>query len=266
MKNFFLLFLLFGFILLSPTYSGAKIIKDADPINIGYGVPHHVQRYQGNMYSHWNADGSQPGMGAYFYLEGEVLTGGFLESWDDIIQFTAVHTGTNNKYILQEQRGNFSGTPVSFWFALAKPQTWMFEDNWKFILKYNGTDGLKHRQILTVPPGAPAFPPIPSHLALIKSANDFILSWSGIGDPNTQESIDYQVKIFETGTINWIETIRGNWSGGGTRVTGTYDAWLNKVTFTIPKIYGGEGYYLKVENRVLTSRGVYYLVLPSFNP
>jgi hypothetical protein len=264
MKRIILSFLILGSILLIPAYAGAVVI-DPTPDNIsGVGASWEYRDY-GNYGLLASIGGSQQRSGAYYTLEASVVTGGFLNTIEDVFRVQAKHIETQKLYNLQYDPYTYLGTPYDAWALKVPPSDWMFEGNWKFILVYNGSDGEIHRQRLTIPAERPAFAAKVSHVALNRSPDpppSFVVSWSGIGDPYISP-ITYRVMIFEAGTAHIVESIRGDWEGG----SGTYDAALNKVTFTIPSMYGGEAYVCRLENRVKwVGRSVYYMILPAFSP
>jgi hypothetical protein len=218
-----------------------------------YGASHHI-------------GGDQQRKGAYFRFESTIVTGGFLDKIEDVIYVVARNTGTNKRYFLHYDPYVWIGTFMDSWFLFVQPADWMFQDDWVFILAYNGSDAQIHLQFVMEPAPPAAFPVQPSHINVTKSPDSFIISWSGIGDPNTQPSINYKVRVFEAGEKNWIVDILGDWEGGGTLVTGTYDATLNKVTFAVPGAYGGEAYGIRLENMLPGNRSSYYMILQPFSP
>jgi hypothetical protein len=261
MKKTMLIFLILGGILLIPAYSGAVVI-DPTPDNISNVDAHWEYRDYGHYGLLAGIGGSQQRSGAYFTLESDIVTGGLLNTIEDVIRVQAIHKETQKLYNLHYDPYTWLGTPIDSWSLKVRPSDWMFEGNWKFILVYNGSDGEIHRQRLTIPAEIPAFAAKISHVTLNRSADSFVISWSGIGDPYTSP-ITYGVLIFEAGTANFVERIRGDWEGG----SGTYDAPLNKVTFTIPSMYGGEAYVCRLGNRVKwVGRSLYYMILPTFSP
>jgi hypothetical protein len=272
MKKISLLFLILGVMLLTPTYSGAFKIDEGNP-NIPYASASWQYDDWGQVGSLRHVGGSSSRTGAYFRLNCGFEVGGFLGSIDDVIYIKAIHLGTKNRYDLQKEEFIWLGTPYVEWSLLLRPENWMYEGEWKIALKYLGSNGnhhwrfFRHRlQFMRFEPNLPSLPLKPSHVSVGMSDTDFIVSWSGIGDPNTQPAITYMVRILELETNNWVEDLHGNWQGGGTHVTGVYDASLNEVAFNIPSEYGGDAYAIRLENRLNGNRAIYYMVLPQFNP
>lgn len=254
--------IIFGIILLIPSYSDAIII-DSGPINIVFGWGFYEHRDDGYL---GIVNGGYHQSGDYFHLQSQIVTGGLLASFDDVISVQA-HHWPQGAYGLLENRSSWPNDPeVSFWTLRLRPYAWTFEGKWRFILRYTGTDDEEHKQILIFSALSPAFPAPISHVTVTKSADAFVISWSGIGNPAAQGNIDYRVLISEAAPPgNWIEDIRGDWIGGGTLPPGTYDAALNKVTFTIPKVYGGQDYLIRIAQNIgQMGRAVFYLVLPLF--
>lgn len=265
MKKIILSILISMIILFTPNYSGAVRVDWGHP-NIPYASA--IWQYDdwGHVGSLQHIGGLLSRTGAYFRLNCGVAVGGSLESTDDVIRIEAIHLGTKNRYILQKDEFIWLGTPYVEWSLFLRPENWMYEGGWKIVMIYLGSDGRHHRQFLRFAPNIPSFPLKQSHVSVGMSETDFIVSWSGIGDPSTQIAITYMVRVLELETNNWVEDLHGDWQGGGTGVTGAYDATTNEVAFNIPNKYGGDGYAIRLENRLNGNRAIYYMVLPQFNP
>ena len=257
------LVIILGIILLIPVYSSAII--DQSPVNFYWARTKWDYRYYGNIGSLNSIGGSQLRTGAGFVFECEIRTGNFLANIEDVSKVEAVNTLTRKRYILHYNPSFWPAYDgiMDYWELKVQPDNAMFEGNWKFVLFYKGSDGEKHRQILITPPPEKAFPAEISHVTINRTVDSFKVSWSGIGPPNPP-LINYRVIVFPDGSPDAIEDIHGDWEGGGSLTTGTYDASVNKVTFTIPGIYGGEAYGIRLANGIANNRSLYYMILPPF--
>ena len=264
MKISTIILLIFGGILIIPAYSGA-IVTDPAPDNISSCYANWEYRDYGNYGLLANIGGSQQRTGPDIMLECSIETGGLLDAIENVIKVEAQNLKAKKRFYLHYDPYSWLGTHYDWWGIMVQPSDWMFEGRWKFTLTYNGSDGSKHRQVWVEPPIDKAFPAHICHVTVNRSATKFVVSWSGIGIPGDSiHPIDYRVRIFEAGTTNFVEDIRGNWEGGGTLVTGTYDESFNRVTFRIPAKYGGKAYVCRLEHKAHWQRALYYLVLPKF--
>jgi hypothetical protein len=242
--------------LLIPAYSGAVVIDPA-PINITDAWAH-------CDYQKWGNYGLAKGVGdgQFFVFDISVTTGGYLSSIDNVLNVKAKHIGTKHLYLLQKEEYNWIGTHHHGWVIWLRSENWMYESTWKVILNYLGSNGEKHRQVWETQV-KPAFPARISNVDVTRAENSFLVSWSGTGNPYLQPSTTYRVRVFTGIGLDVIEDYRGDWNDHiGTGENGSYDASLNKVTFSIPVRYGGQAYSVRLENLFDGNRSVYYLVLP----
>ncbi|MGB5749484.1 MAG: hypothetical protein WBM69_21070 [Desulfobacterales bacterium] len=258
------LFIILAVILLIPAYVVAGI-TDEFPVNFYWANTQWDYRDYGNYGTSNFTGGSQMRTGAGYLFECEIRPGGLLGNVEDVKKVEAVNTLTKKHYILHYDPFFWPsyGRIMDYWELKVQPDDSMFEGNWKFVLYYQGIDGQKHRQVLITTPPAKTFPPEIAHVTVNRSGDSFEVSWSGIGPPNPP-LINYRVLVFPEGSSDVIEDIRGDWQGGGSLTTGTYDTNLNKVTFTIPGIYGGEAYGIRLATSMINNRSLYYMVLPPF--
>jgi hypothetical protein len=259
-------FVILFFALLLPIYSSAEV-WDSSPTNFWWAKSGWDYRDYNNYGTSHFTGGSQLKSGASVQIECEIKTGGFLDKIEDVIWVVAINDTEDQKlYYLHYNPFVWMGSKLEYWSLNIQPADFMFEGNWLFVLVYQGSDAQIHFQSYSSQPPNQAFPPPISHVTLGRTIDSFVLSWNGIGDPNALP-INYLVRIFEAGAGgDWIVDIRGDWDGGGTLVTGSYDAVLNKVIFSVPGMYGGEAYGIRLETRNAGNRSLYYMILPSFSP
>ena len=254
--------LFLGMLLLVPAISGAVVI-DPSPDNFSWVNINWDYKNFGNYGDLKLIGGSQLRTGAAFRFECEIYTGGLLDNLGDVIRVEAMNTLTKKRYILHYDPFFWPayGGIMQYWTLIVQPHESMFEGKWKFRLYYRGSDGNKHLQVLTAQPPAKIFPAQIAHVTVKRSGGSFEVSWSGIGNPDIP-LINYRVLVFQG--VDVIEDIHGDWEGGGTMTTGTYDTIANKVTFTIPATYAGEDYGIRLASSTLMNRSLYYLILPTF--
>jgi hypothetical protein len=128
----------------------------------------------------------------------------------------------------------------------------MFSGTWSFTLVYTDSDRNKHIQICDSNvdssgkeypiEAAPieAIPPAVSHIQIVRTdTENFLLSWSGIGD--NPGNVDYKIEVYDENDVCVDTVYRMTWripQGGtcpqGQVCNGEYDPALNRVYFTIP--------------------------------
>ena len=112
--------IIFGIMLLIPSYSNAIII-DSEPANIVFGWGFYEHRDGGYL---GIVNGGHQQSGDYFHLQSQIVTGGLLESFDDIIGVQAYHW-PQGTYGLLENRSSWPNDPeVSFWALRLQPYQW----------------------------------------------------------------------------------------------------------------------------------------------
>ena len=254
-----MLFIILGIIILLPAYSGAVIIDPSPPINFSFVNVKWDYKDFGNYGTSNYIGGSEMRAGAYFVFECIIVTGGQLVNIEDVIKIEVLNTLTKNSYELHY----FPFSNYHYWFLSVAPDDSMFKGIWKFVLRYKGSDGETHRQVKTIAAPEKAFPAKIAYVTLTKSGSAFEVSWSGIGSPGPPNAqIDYRVVVFDAATEDIILDLKGDWAGG---TDGTYDPTLNKVTFTIPREYGGDEYYIRLANMIFSNRSLYHMILPAID-
>jgi len=255
------LFIILGIILLIPAYSGADI-TDPSPVNFYWANINWDYRDFGNYGTLNWIGGSQLRKGSGFRFECEIRTGGLLDNINDVTRIKVYNIVTKKHYLLNYEPFLWPryGGIMDYWALIIQPSEWMFESNWRFILYYKGSDGHNHKQFLLTTPPKKVFPADIAHVTINRAGGSFEVSWSGIGPPS--QIINYRVLVFDGADV--IEDFHGDWEGGGTLTTGTYDTNSNKVTFIIPAMYGGEAYGLRLANSTFMNRSLYYMTLPPF--
>jgi hypothetical protein len=171
---------------------------------------------------------------------------------------TAKHLGTDFEFSLKPDIcDNYLGLGMQAWSLFLRPEDWMFEGNWEFTMRYEGSDGYVHKQIVSVPAGPKVLPVKPSHIQIVKSSS-ITVSWSALGNPYTTGPVsyrfDYRIRAYDDNGVCPVIDFRGNWSGSNPDINvGTYDPSLNTVTFNIPP--GWSGRKIRLENRFYRTIG-----------
>jgi hypothetical protein len=198
--------------------------------------------------------GAEGTSGAYFMVGIGVQLGGYLGDYDDVTSVKAKYKGMepNPEFTLirEEACTNFLGIDVQIWSLWLRSVPWMFQGEWKFIMEYNGSDGNVHRQTVKKVMGHVTFPIKPSCIKFERGDDKFTLSWSGIGNPESNP-VDYRIRIYDAGCVAF--ELIGNWgvgcAGPSCSVTGWYDDWNNRVVFNIPLTW--DGHLIRLENRII---------------
>jgi len=224
----------------SPSYAGKgdKWEEDYSPLNIMNPQIQWEQRDYG-------LKGNQPWggiSGDYIMVSAQIVLGGLLEDWDKIMEVTAKEIGTDREFSLtpdvcKNWGQGFVPNSGQSWVLFLRPDPWIFNSNWEFTLRYHGSDGKKHKQqVLEVTPNNPQALPIkPTHVMMEKRTDSVYVSWSGIGNPLTDNRFEYRFLVMD---------------GSGCPIVsykGTYDDVTNRVKFDIPLAW--IGYRVRLENR-----------------
>jgi hypothetical protein len=248
-----LIFVLAIFIAM-PAYGKDKMIEDPLPApNIVYPNAYPDYRDYGAWIPH--REDSDAWTGAWFHVTiGVVLDGSYLQDYRDIIEVRARHVEQGQELILIPEPPSYWWTgEYQYWNLYLRLNGWMLQGNWEFyLIYYNPSDGKTHLQTAYHEMGPVTFPLKPAYIEVNTSPGSFIVSWNGIGDPrNPSNNIDYRLRILKKVGSVWTgpKQYRGDWTGGPD-VAGEYDAVLNKVTFTIPDVWGG--CIARLENRSST--------------
>ena len=239
MKHFRTIFqVLLVFMFFIPAVVFAAVI-DQGQLNMDYAEVFHDQKHEESV-GRIN--------GEYLTMYFDVITGGFLDSIDDVTSVTVRHTPSGRIYNLNYETSNSLGVKLDSWILRIAPTSVTLDENgvWEFTLCYLGNDGNTHHQIYNYNMGPLAPPARPHHVKIEHNGTNYIVSWTGIGSPYCQ-SVDYRVRVFDG--ADRLADLRGNWRSGYS--DGAYDGATNWVTFTIPPIYGA-GQEIRIENRVFT--------------
>ncbi len=249
-----ILMVLLALLIWNPASVLANVV-DQGQSNMSYAEVFYDQRHEENL-GRVN--------GEYIHMYFDVVTGGYLDSIDDVISVTVRHTPSDAIYTLNYKTYDWMGTTLDEWALKIAPTSITLDDEgvWEFKLCYAGNDGNTHDQIFQYNMGPFAPPARPHHVKIDYNGTNYTVSWNGIGNPYGQP-FDYQVRVFDA--TGGIATLKGNWRSGYS--DGTYDGRTNWVTFTIPSTYGA-GQELRLENRIFTgdeghmNRSSLYLQLP----
>jgi len=277
-RKILLSFLILGTFLLTSVYADQPIIEDESPVNFYWFDTSYEYRDYGTT-SFSNTGGADSRTGAYFKIDAGIIIvpGQPLDSLDDIDKVKVKHLGTGQEYSLQQKDYTWLVHDFSEWYLNLRPEDWMFEGTWEFTLTYYDSKGKMHRQVKERVLARPTFPPKISNIMVEKIGDNYEVSWSAIGIPATSAtslpSLDYRVRVFNASYDTGLEDYKGTWLGGD----GMYDNEVNRVTFKIPCDYGGEGYLIRLENRIWTvpdppqgysqfSRAQYFMKLPECPP
>ena len=124
--------------------------------------------------------------GDYFLLDAQIITGGLLSSFDNIIEVTAkpsdpAYASYTFPLIRYNPCNSMFGEPMKEFYLYLRYSPWMQASNWTYTLKYNGTDRKMHIQRFEKT-GASYYttPPI-NNVSLDRQT----VSWPGIGFPDT---------------------------------------------------------------------------------
>ena len=273
-RKILLSFLILGTFLLTSVYADQPIIEDESPVNFEWFNTSYEYRDYGTT-SFSNTGGADSRTGAYFKIDAsiKIVPGQPLGSFADIDKVKVMHLDTGQEYSLQQKDFTWLVHDLSEWYLNLRPEDWMFEGTWEFTLTYYDSKGKMHRQVKERVLARPTFPPKISNIMVAQIVDGYEVSWSVIGIPKlpTQSPpyLDYRVHVFNKSYDTGLEDYKGTWWGGN----GIYDDEVNRVTFTIPCGYGGEGFIIRLENRIWTvptppqgyrqlSRAQYFMKLP----
>jgi len=275
-RKILLSFLILGTFLLTSVYADQPIIEDESPVNFyWFNTIYEYRDYGTSSFS--NTGGADSRTGAYFKIDAsiKIVPGQPLGNLADIDKVKVMHLDTGQEYSLQQKDLTWLVHDLSEWYLNLRPEDWMFEGTWEFTLTYYDSRGKMHRQIKERVLARPTFPPKISNIMVEQISNEYKVSWSAIGNPGMSPPyLDYRVHVFNESYDTGLEDYKGKWRGGS---DGIYDNEVNRVTFTIPCGYGGEGFIIRLVNRIWTvpnppqdyrqlNRAQYYMKLPECTP
>lgn len=227
-----LLFLVLTISLSVTVYADPPII-DPNPVNLWYPDVFYDARDTGT-WSSWFEGGSEGRSGAYLGIVTGVVLYPNIGSYGDIISVKAEHLDAGLEFhLVRDTCTKWISTDVQFWNLFLRPDNWMLNGTWRFILTYIHSDGFEHHQIAEKFMGTTTYPMKPSHIQVTESEGSYTISWSAIGDPYSGP-FDYRVRIFQEGC--GVAQAQGDWRGG----SGWYDPTLNRVYFPVDGIYAGK--------------------------
>ena len=218
-----------------------KTVYDSSPDSLIWPGGYYSNRTTGS----WSTveGGADAIEGGYFWLSVGATTDGLLGDYSDIVSVKAEHEGTKREFYLTPSRCTFwISDNVQSWNLHLRPEEWMYEGTWKYILTYMSDDDT-HVQTVSREMGPVSFPVKPSNVHLSNSNGDFRITWSGIGNPDTQPTISYRVFLFDSNFCG-IDQLTLSASGGA----GIYDPNLNRVEFVLPGSWSSQ--HIQLENRI----------------
>jgi hypothetical protein len=253
-----------------PAYTAAAPTPDPTAANI-YEVG---AFYDNRTYDTWtsSAGGPEAKSGAYLQLYVGVELTGLLDNYNRVVSVTAAHqeTGLTFDLLGDDPCTSFVGAPEKIWTLYVRPSSFIMTGTWNFTLLYRANDGTgRHQQVVTYTMGQTNFPPKPSNIQVTADASgDFIVSWSGFGNP-LNGNMRYFIRAYDAQGACAVYEYRG--PGGlctsyypDCEVGGSYNTTTNRISFTIPAAYSG--HVLRLENRInvasQTSRSAQYMRLP----
>ena len=267
-RKILLSFLILGTFLLTSVYADQPIIEDESPVNFyWFDTAYEYRDYGTSSFS--NTGGADSRTGPYFKIDAsiKIVPGQPLGSLADIDKVKVMHLDTGQEYSLQQKDFTWLVHDLSEWYLNLRPEDWMFEGTWEFTLTYYDSKGKMHRQVKERVLARPTFTPKISNIMVEQIFDGYEVSWSAIGNPEiSPPDLDYLVRVFNARYDTGLADFRMG-------VNGIYDYEANRVTFTIPCGYGGEGYLIRLENRIWTqtatpkvyrqfSRAQYFMKLP----
>lgn len=139
--------------------------------------------------------------GDYFLLDAMIVTGGFLSSFNSILEVTARPTDpAYASYTFPLMRfgacETLFGEPKQEFYLYLRYTPWMHASEWTYTLKYTGTDRKVHIQKFRKTGVSPCTTPPVDDVVF----NGNIVSWPGIGVPDTyngQYTATYELRRYD---------------------------------------------------------------------
>lgn len=239
MKKIWVLLVMVFILFLASPMLAKTVIQDGGSSNLSWTNAYYV--YKG--YGSWTMSegGREAVEGGYFRLSVGVVLGGLLEEYGDVVSVKAEHEETKREFHLTPALcTSWIGDDYQTWGLYLRPDGWMLEGKWNFILTY-WDGGELHVQTTDRTMGEVSFPIKPSGVSVATSGGIFTISWSGIGDP-TNQPIDYRIYLLD---MNFCGQEQLSWHQGHA----TYRSDLNEVEFIIPGDWPA-GHPIQLENRI----------------
>ena len=174
--------------------------------------------------------------GDYFLLDAMILTGGFLNSFVDIVEVTAKPSDPAYSYLtftlIRWDCDTYLGNPMKEFYLFIRYSPWMQTSAWTYTLKYRGNDRKIHIQQFQRPGADATYGKL---APFVPYFDRDVVQWVGIGAPNWD--ITYKLREYDDSGCIIYEVNYPSYD---------YDINTGMVTFDVSAF---RGKWVRVETR-----------------